>query len=282
MVRLVDVPLDNGDPNRVTATINDSIRQEGTTASQRTANSQTTEQTRRSVGDPRFAGKSPEEIVEMYRNLESHSGRLASQLGETRNQLNAVILGKRENDLRQNSPAPVKVESSELLVNPTEALDRYLASRQDPEVLSLKERLAQLEGRLSQTQFTVNHKNADQTTADPEFQAWARQTPLRMRLAQQAGQGNFEAADALLQEWNSAKAAKEAAPSLAQERAQELARSMELEDSTTGTEGATRSTGKTFKRADLIRLRQTDPDLYESPRYQREIVKAYQEGRVTD
>src|ERR1700722_7211967 len=98
MVRLVDVPLDSGSSTRAIEQLTEAVRE----SSEQPPTRQTQTQTQVQDVDPRFAGKSTEEIVNMYRNLESHSGRLASQLGEARTNLHTIITGKRENDLRQN------------------------------------------------------------------------------------------------------------------------------------------------------------------------------------
>ena len=286
MVRLVDVPLDAGDPNRAISDINEAITESRSqpsntreTTASRLAQSNNTD-------DPRFAGKSAAEIVDMYRNLESHSGRLASQLGEARNSVNALILGKRENDLRAGSGRePVKVNPADFLVNPTEALDRYYANRDNPEVSALKERLGQLEQQLTQTVFTVNHPKAQDVTQDPAFAAWVRQTPLRGMLAEAAAKGDLRQADLLLKEWQHTQEQEKSSPTNTNNRAQDLARSVTLESSNTASEGANGAStrgAKKFRRSDLIALRQRDPDRYESPELQNEIVKAYLEGRVVD
>lgn len=280
MARFVDTPLEAGNAANAVTALNAAVTSSG--------NTQTTQQrteTQTSQTEPRFAGKSTEEIVQMYKNLESHSGRLASQLGENKAMLNQLILGKRQDDLRQNggNTTPVEIKPTDLLANPTEAIDRYLRSRETPMVSQLQERLNQLESQLGQTTFVSKHKDADAVTADPAFAAWVQQTPLRMRLAAEAAQNNYYSADLLLTEWNSSQTAGNNTVSNAQNRAQELAKGLRLEGNNTGSEGAGRSGSvRQFKRADLIALRQSDPDKYESPAFQREIVKAYQEGRVVD
>lgn len=281
MVRLVDVSLDAGDPNKAVTALNDAVTE---------SRAQTTTRTEPAVTKPttdaRFAGKTTEELVQMYTNLESHSGRLASQLGETRGQLNQIIIGKRENDLRQNGGAvtrqPAEIKPTDLLSNPTETIERYLSARgENPEVQTLKDRLAQLERSLGETRFSSNHKNAEQVTADPAFAAWVQQTPLRSRLAQNAAAGDYGAADALLTEYTAATAGRTNTVTTARDRAQDLASRVGLEGNTTGNDG-TKPTSKTFRRQDLIALRINNPELYESPAYQKEIVKAYIENRVVD
>ena len=285
MVRLVDVPLDAGDPNRAISDINEAITESRSHTVTAPARTTTTTQTSSNVEDPRFAGKSTAEIVEMYRNLESHSGRLANQLGESRNAVNSLILGKRENDLRAGSGTePAKVNPADFLVNPTEALDRYLQGRANPEVSALKERLAQLEQQLTQTVFSVNHPKASDVTQDPAFAAWVRQTPLRGMLADAAAKGDLRQADLLLKEWQHTQDQNTNSTTTTSSRAQDLARTVSLESSNTGSEAGTgrERSAKKFRRSDLIALRQRDPDKYESPELQNEIVKAYLEGRVID
>lgn len=281
MVRLVDVPLDGGSAKsaieQLTEAVKESSQQQQTTTKQTQSTTQTTQDV-----DPRFAGKSTEDIVSMYRNLESHSGRLASQLGEARTNLHTVITGKRENDLRQNGgvvEAPAKINPSDLLSNPTEAIDRYLSSKQSPEVNALQQRLAQLEGQLANTTLRFNHPKAEEETADPAFAAWVRQTPLRQQLAQRAANGDASSADMLLTEWQTGKASGSNPVQNASERARELAGRTTLEGRSSGSEG-TGKAKRTFKSSDLIALRQNDPDKYENPAFQREITQAYIEKRV--
>jgi hypothetical protein len=278
MVRLVDVPLDSGSSTRAIEQLTEAVKE----SSEQQPTRQTVTQTNVPDVDPRFAGKSTEEIVSMYRNLESHSGRLASQLGEARTNLHTIITGKRENDLRQNggvTETPVKINPSDLLSNPTEAIDRYLSSKQSPEVSALQQRLAQLEGQLANTTLRFNHPKAEEETADPAFAAWVRQTPLRGQLAQRAANGDASSADMLLTEWQQAKGSGKDPVTNASERAKDLAQRTTLEGRSSGSEG-TGKAKRTFKSSDLIALRMNDPDKYENPAFQREITQAYIEKRV--
>jgi len=291
MVRLVDIPLDAGDPNKAVTDIEAAITESRSQERTQEGTRQETQQRQvhaTDLNDPRFAGKSTEEIVSMYRNLESHSGRLANQLGEARNSVNALILGKRENDLRVGSGTqrePAKLNPADLMVDPTNALDNYFRERTNPEVSALKDRLAQLEQQLTQTVFTVNHPKATDITQDPQFAAWVRQTPLRMQLADAAANGNLVQADLLLKEWQHTQTAGTNSTTNTNNRAQELARSVSLESGSSGSEagdGKGSKSTRTFSRRDLIALRQRDPEKYESQALQNEIVRAYVEGRVVD
>lgn len=284
MARFADVPLDDGSPKGAVDALNQAIAEDDAvtaTSSTSTAAPASTA-TPPDPSDARFAGKSFEEIKAMYRNLESHAGRLASQLGESRNSLNALILGKRDSDLHRATPdtTDVKISPMDLMQNPTDVLDRYLTTRENKLQSTLQERLNQLEAQLAANSFSSRHQDAETVTADPEFAAWCRQTPLRMNLAQRAAQSDYAAADMLLTEWNTAKKANAVPSSTTASAAQTLANKVALESRSSAGGSGTKPKG--FKRADLIALRQSDPDKYESPAFQRQIIKAYQEGRVYD
>lgn len=228
------------------------------------------------VDDPRFAGKSNEQIIEMYRNLESHSGRLASDLGSTKQQLDAY--SKRENDLRQNGgdTKPLKVDGVELLSNPTETLERFVTDRTRESTAELQNRLNSLESQLGAQTFANRHPDASTLIPSEEFQRFSQATPLRQQLRQNATNGNYQAAGALLDEFKAFKASISAADPLAD------AKAVTLEGTRSGSDGGTAVTGKTYKRADIMALRTKDPDTYERPDIQAALLKAYREGRVID
>lgn len=286
MVKFVDVPLENGDASRAVSSLNDAIAESSNQRRQQQTTQDSNDFTKTDEIDPRFAGKSIKDIVNSYKNLESHSGRLASQLGQARQTIDQIILEKRNTDLRQYTPPAdsVKVLPTDMMTNPTEAIDRLLADRlaKHPALSAAQQRIDQLEAQLGQTTFQTRHPDATETTLDPAFQAWVSQTPLRQKLNADAANGNSFAADALLTEWDAAK--PKANVTTATSRAQALAERVSLESGNTGSEsgnGPNRS-ARTFKRADIIRLRQTNPDLYESDAYQKEILRAYRENRVVD
>lgn len=226
--------------------------------------------------DPRFVGKSDKQIIEMYKNLESHSGRLASDLGQTRQQLDAY--SKRENDLRQNGGAttPVKVDGVELLSNPTETLDRFVTDRTRESTAELQNRLANLETQLGAQSFAARHPDASQLIPSEEFQRFSKATTLRQQLRAGAESGNYQAAGALLDEFKEYKKGASAADPL------DAANAVNLEGTRSGSDSGATTSQKTYKRADIMALRTKDPDTYERPDIQAALLKAYREGRVID
>jgi hypothetical protein len=230
------------------------------------------------ITDPRFKDKSAEEIYTAYRNLEQLQGQQAYDLGRQRQLTDQLLAQKRENDLRANgaqAQAQAKVTATDLLENPQEALDRYFESRRDSTVDQLKQRTAQLEQQLTQTSFVAKHPDWQEHTNDPAFVEWARQTPWRMRLAQEATANNLQSADALLSEYKASK------PNAVQSEALESARKVGLERSASSGED-TRPPGKIIRRADMRAMRVNNPELYESPAVQNALLLAIKEGRYQE
>lgn len=231
----------------------------------------------------KFRGKTLEEVIAAYQNLETLHGRTANELGQTRQSVDQLLQQKRENDLRANGAqvttqavTPKELTAADLLENPTSALNSYLEQRESATTKELKERLARQEAQLAQQQFVGRHPDWQQETNDPEFANWARQTPYRQSLAARAAQEDLAAADALLSEYKAYK------PLLSKSTVQstnlETARKVGLERTAASGED-TKPTGKVIYRRDAMALRISDPDKYDSPAFQNELLKAIAEDR---
>lgn len=247
-----------------------------------TASSQTATSTNSSVTDPRFATKTAAEMVEIYKNLEREYGRKANENGQLRSLQDQVLALKRENDLRANGAdlqrqqKAAEVSATDLLENPTQALDRYFEQKESVATKELRQRLALQEQQMAQTSFVSKHPDWQEHTNDPAFVEWTKQTPWRSNLAVQAARENLGAADALLTEYKAYKPLLE--KSTARSASLDAARNVSMERvATTGDES--RNTGKIIRRSDMMALRIKDPDTYESPAVQNALLLAIKEGR---
>lgn len=229
----------------------------------------------------KLRGKSITEIAQLYLNLESAHGRMANDLG-TQRKLTDVVLGlKRENDLSNNAaPEKVQIKSDELFENPTAALERFQAPR-DAEN---DQRVARLEQQLQAQAFTMRHPDYQQVAAEPEFVQWIASSPTRLRAAELARTGDWDAGSDLLTEYKASKPNKvvddeDDVDEVEEEKPLSKARKASLESGSQGNAGA-RKVGKILKRADLMKLRVEQPDVYYQDELQEEIIAAYAEGRV--
>lgn len=253
---------------------------ESTTATQST----TTQQTQ--IPD-RFKGKSTEEVYQAYANLEKHAGRLANDLGQQRQMTDQLLQQKRENDLRANGATQVQrqqtqaaaVTASDLLENPTQALDRYFETKESAVVQGLQARLAQQESLMAQNSFVSRHPDWQEHTNDPAFVEWARQTPWRANLAASAARNDLQAADALLTEY---KAYQPLLKQTAQGANLDAARKVGFERTASSGDATSTTQGPIIRRRDNMALRISDPDKYESPAYQNALLAAIRDGRYKD
>lgn len=234
----------------------------------------------------KLRGKSLDEIVDMYQNLESAHGRMANDLG-TQRQLTDRLLGlKREEDLERGGakPAKVQVSSAELLEKPTEALERFSSAREASLVKDLNDRLAQVERATVEAVFSSKHPDAQQVANSPEFREWVQQSRIRQRSAAMAARGDFGAADDLLTEWKDTQSRKTEDTRVNAQRKDNLdaARRATLETGaeTGGGDSERGKDARTYSRAALMKLRTEDPEKYYSDDYQNVILQAYAEGRV--
>lgn len=128
------------------------------------------------------------------------------------------------------------------------------------------------EARLKQT-----HPDFTDVIKDTAFQEWVQDSPIRMQMFQAADAYNFDAANELLTNWKDRSMiskTKEVKEKAEVERKEALkAGTAESRTSSGSSKG-----GKTYRRADLIRLKMENPSRYES--LQDEIYNAYAEGRV--
>jgi hypothetical protein len=273
MASIIDPTIEEtGNPAEALKAVQEAAAERGTGA---------TSQETKTITDPRFANKTAADMVEIYKNLEREYGRKANESGQLRQMQDQLLALKRENDLRANGATQQaaqqpEVSASDLLENPKQALDRYFEQKESASTRELRQRLAFQEQQMAQTSFVSKHPDWQTHTNDPDFVEWTKQTPWRTNLAQQAAQENLGAADALLTEYKQYK------PLLNKQTTKtsvlDSARSVGLERaSTSGDE--TRTVGKVIRRADMMALRISDPDKYESPAVQNELLRAIAENR---
>lgn len=228
----------------------------------------------------RFAGKSREDIMEMYLNLEKHDGRLANETGQLRNAINELLVEKRARDLAANGARePVKVDTTELLQRPTEALDPFIEERVTRAVSPIHEKLSRLEQMLGASVFANHHADAQDVTESAEFKEWVKETPLRRSIANLAANGNTQAADELLTEFKGSRKARAARAESDEQERLSAAQRVSFEQSRTGNDGTPAKKGREYSRAEMRALMQSAA--YASDESLREEVsRAYIEGRV--
>ena len=121
------------------------------------------------------------------------------------------------------------------------------------------------------------HPDFSDVVQDKAFQDWVQDSPIRMQMFQAADSYNFDAANELLSNWKDRSMI-----SKTQEVKQqaETNRKDALKAASTESRSSSSSNagGKTYRRADLVRLKMEDPSRYEA--LEDDIFAAYADGRV--
>jgi len=217
----------------------------------------------------KYAGKSLEDIVKMHQEAEKLIGRQAQEVGEVRKLADQLI----KQNLNKEQPVAKQETEIDFFEDPKTAVQKAVETH--PDIIAAREAAKQF--KLMQTQQMLQQKHPDyaEVIGDGEFQEWVKASPIRLNMFTIADkQYDFEAADELLSTFKQIRSVKTQQTA---EMGQKVLK-QNLKAAAVDVGGTGESSAKVYRRADLIRLKMTDPDRYEQ--LQPEIMKAYAEGRV--
>lgn len=234
--------------------------------------------------------KTPAQLAKMYKEAQALIGRQGTELGDLRKTADTYIKAH----LKAQTPKPEpkaetkKPDAVDFFTNPEEAIARAVAEH--PLVKELQGAKKETEARevrrhmeTASTKFNTAHPDASEIMVDENFQNWVVKSPVRKELLLRAHQRyDFAAADDLFSTWKELKAVKapvkeEPKPAGKPVAGKEAARVPTGGNASPKAPQAS-GQGKIYRRADVIKLMQTDPERYAL--MGEEITKAYQEGRV--
>jgi len=218
----------------------------------------------------KYRNKTLEEVVKMHQEAEKLIGKQAQEVGETRKLADELIkqnLANKSQPIKEEEPEP------DFFENPKEAIRKTVDSH--PDVLAGRQAALEFKKMQIQQKLAQDHPDFTQVVQDPEFVNWVKSSPVRIGLYAKAdGEYDYDSANELLSTFKQIKSVK------AQETKQagEAARQTAMKAAGVDVGGTGESSKKVYRRADLIRLRMTDPARYEA--LADDIMRAYAEGRV--
>lgn len=219
----------------------------------------------------KYRGKSVKELAEMHQNAEKALGTQGAEVGELRKVVDSYITANLKSNDTTVTEAPEEVDFFE---DPSKAVST--AIDQHPSVQQATKAAQDFQRQTALSKLQQKHPDMDSVLSTSQFIEWVKGSPVRIELFQRADQGyDFNAADELISTWKERTSV--AQQTLETEKA---SRKQQVQAASTGsasgsTEGGTK---KVYRRADIIKLMQTDPDRYDV--LQPEIMQAYAEGRV--
>lgn len=217
----------------------------------------------------KFSGKSLEDVVNSYSELEKELGRKSNEIGELR-KLTDQLMGLQ---LESKKPDPQE-EPVDFFDDPKKAVEQTV----NPRIQRLENELMQERRVRALSEFQSKHPDYHEIGGSREFQEWVAKSNFRMEAFKRANNDDspdFNAADDLLTEYKERKKLIES--STAQEE-EKVKRQRDLKVATGESNSSAGSSRKVYRRADLIRLRMENPSKYEA--MHDDILLAYQQGRV--
>lgn len=221
----------------------------------------------------RFQGKSAEDVVKSFMNLEKKMQEQGEELGQLRplRDYADVLLQQ-----RQPEPQVEKVEEADFFDDPNAAVNGAIEKNET--IQQMQEQMKLQNQAAAQQKFAQAHPDYMDVVQDSGFQDWVKQSPIRVQLFQQANANyDFNAGNELLTNWKERQMIAKT-EEVEQQKEQNRQQGLKSGKGVSKASGESTAGKKIYRRSDLIRLRQEDPQRYEA--LADEIYAAYQEGRV--
>ncbi len=218
----------------------------------------------------KYRAKSLEEVVRMHQEAEKLIGKQAQEVGEVRKLADELLkqnLSSKQQRIQEEEPEVDFFENPQKAVQAT--IDKH------PDVLAARQAGLEFKRMQIQQKLAQDHPDFSQVVNDSEFQNWVKASPVRVGLYAKAdGEFDYDSANELLSTFKQLRGIK----AKQSEQASDVSRAKSMKAAQVDVGGSGESSKKVYRRADLIRLKMTDPSRYET--LSDEIMQAYSEGRV--
>jgi len=217
-----------------------------------------------------YRDKSLEDVIKMHQEANKLIDRQGKEVGEIRKLADELI----KQNLSSNKQS-IKEEAPEVdfFENPKEAIRQTVDNH--PDVVAGRQAAHDFKRMQIQQKLVQEHPDYGQVASDPDFANWVKSSPVRINLFAKAdGEFDYDSANELLTTYKQLRGVKAKQTS----DAGEATRKTNLKAAGVDIGGSGESGKRIYRRADLIRLKMTDPNRYEA--LSDEIMQAYAEGRV--
>jgi hypothetical protein len=219
----------------------------------------------------KFQGKSSTEIAEAYENLEKELGRKGQEIGELRKLTDSYL----QSQISTQAETTTTSEPADFYDNPEQAVRQIIDNH--PRFKEMKEQNEKQTASLTAQQLEKAHPDFQEVIGDGGFQEWVNGSKIRQRLYKEADSYDFDAADELLTNWKERQMISKT-QEVNEGKKVKRDTAMKAGEAMSNASGESTAGKKIYRRADLIRLKQTDPRRYED--LADEIYQAYADGRV--
>lgn len=217
----------------------------------------------------KYKGKSAKEIAKMHQDAEKLIGKQGSEVGELRRVVDDFIKTQSAKDLKTEET----LVDDDFFVEPKSAVKKAIDNH--PAIKEAQQASIQMRRAETVSKLENQFPNFMETVQDPDFADWIKGSRVRTELFTRAEtQFDYDSAQELLATWQEKKEFTKKVTETSK-----LDREKQLKAADIGTTGTSEQVSKKkYRRSDIIKLMQTDPDRYDS--MSDEIMTAYREGRV--
>lgn len=225
----------------------------------------------------KYQGKSAAEIARMHSELELRLGQQSNEVGELRRAFDDMVQQQLAAKAVPTTPEPTEpVEEIDFFADPQAAIAQAVSNH--PSLKQAEAVAKEMAKSQSLARLKEAHPDMQEILSTEDFRNWVKASPYRQQMYVQADQQyDFGAANELLSLYKDRAGVKQAV-----QKVEKVAQKQQAKKAATGSARAASPVGakkKTYRRADLIELRKTNPKRYEA--LASEIMAAYAEGRVS-
>jgi hypothetical protein len=217
----------------------------------------------------KYRGKSPKDLIKMHQEAEKYVGRQGQEVGELRKVVDEFIKTQSTKDLKTEET----LADDDFFVEPKSAVKRAIDSH--PAIKEAQQAAIHMKRAETLSRLGQEFPNYMDTVQDPSFAEWVKGSRVRTELyARAESQFDYDSAKELLATWQDKTELTKKVTETSK-----LDRDKQLKAADIGSTGNSETVSKKkYRRSDIVKLMQTDPDRYDA--MSDEIMAAYREGRV--
>jgi hypothetical protein len=219
----------------------------------------------------KYQGKDIKDIVQMHQEAEKLLGKQSSEVGELRKIVDDFV----KSQIAATSPQQQDEEDDvDFFTDPDKAIAKAISNH--PSVKQAEEASMAMKQQRILGKLQADHPDFIDIVQDGKFQEWVQASSVRSELYERADKRfDYESANELLTLW---KERQDMVQETAQIQQDDRKRQIKAASTGNARGSGERPSRKIYRRADIIKLMQTDPNRYQD--MAAEIRQAYAEGRV--
>lgn len=221
----------------------------------------------------KYKGKSVKDIVAMHQEAEKLIGKQGSEVGDLRKIVDDFIKTQTATSSK-TTEKETELTTDDFIDDPKKAINTAVENH--PSIKEAKEQAKAMKRSDTLSRIKAEFPEVEKTVQDPAFAEWIKSSRVRTELFTRAEVDyDFDSAKELLDTWiEKQNISKKVAETSKVDREQQI-KAADVGSNSSSSEPVSK---KKYRRSDIIKLMQTDPDKYDA--MSEEIMAAYREKRV--